>query len=158
MVTLSYLKFHPLSPFSSLIITTLLSNSKVLLEVGMLEFLELLLVHLGLLVIKVDNALDNLQTAFHVVHRLGEEGGEVVVLDLTEDAIVSGDLQLGALNFKLEFFDFCFEFGKFEIDHGSLAEVDGPLDKGRVWRKVIAVGLIFVLSCTLVAESSAQTI
>ena len=131
VATLSYLKFHPLSPFSSLI-TTLLSNSKVLPEVGMLEFLELLLVHLGLLVIEVDNALDNLQTAFHVVHRLGEEGGEVVVLDLTEDAIVSGDLQLGALNFKLEFFDFCFEFGKFEIDHGSLAEVDGPLDEGRV--------------------------
>ena len=72
----------------------------------MLEFLELLLVHLGLLVVNVDNALDNLKTVFHIVHRLGEERGEVVVLYLTENAIVSSDLQLGALNFKLKFFDF----------------------------------------------------
>ena len=131
---------HPFLPktsspltISSLIISTLLSNSKVLLEVGMLEFLELLLVHLGLLVVNVDNALDNLKTVFHIVHRLGEERGEVVVLHLTENLIVSGDLQLGALDFKLEFFDFRFEFGKFEVNHGSLAEVDGPLDEGRVW-------------------------
>ena len=68
MATLSYLKFHPLSPSYSLIITTLLSNSKVLLEVGMLELLELLLVHLGLLVVNVDDTLDDLKTVFHIVH------------------------------------------------------------------------------------------
>ena len=72
----------------------------------MLKFLELLLVHLGLLVVYVDNTLDDLKTVLHIVHRLGEERGEVVVLYLTENAIVSSDLQLGALDFKLEFFDF----------------------------------------------------
>ena len=106
MATLSYLNLHHHSPFSSLIITALLSNSKVLLEVCMLKFLELLLVHLGLLVVYVDNTLDDLKTVLHIVHRLGEERGEVVVLYLTENAIVSSDLQLGALDFKLEFFDF----------------------------------------------------
>ena len=134
MATLSYLKFHPLSPFSSLIITTLLSNSKVLLEVGMLEFLELLLVHLGLLVVLVDNTLEDLKTVLHIIHRLGEERGEVVVLHLTENAIVSSDLQLGALNFKLKFLDFFLKLSKFEVNDGSFTEVDRPLDEGRVWR------------------------
>ena len=66
---------HPFLPktsspltISSLIISTLLSNSKVLLEVGMLELLELLLVHLGLLVVYVDDTLDDLETVFHIVH------------------------------------------------------------------------------------------
>ena len=68
MATLSYLNLHHHSPFSSLIISTLLSNSKVLLEVGMLELLELLLVHLGLLVVNVDDTLDDLKTVFHIVH------------------------------------------------------------------------------------------
>ena len=68
MVTLSYLNLHHPSPFSSLIISTLLSNSKVLLEVGMLELLELLLVHLGLLVVNVDDTLDDMKTVFHIVH------------------------------------------------------------------------------------------
>lgn len=68
MATLSNLNLHHSSPFSSLIISTLLSNSKVLLEVGMLELLELLLVHLGLLVVNVDDTLDDLKTVFHIVH------------------------------------------------------------------------------------------
>ena len=68
MATLSNLNPYHSSPFSSLIISTLLSNSKVLLEVGMLELLELLLVHLGLLVVNVDDTLDDLKTVFHIVH------------------------------------------------------------------------------------------
>lgn len=68
MATLSNLNPYHSSPFSSLIISTLLSNSKVLLEVGMLELLELLLVHLGLLVVNVYDTLDDLKTVFHIVH------------------------------------------------------------------------------------------
>ena len=100
----------------------------------MLELLELLLVHLGLLVVCVDNTLEDLKTVLHIIHRLGEERGEVVVLHLTENAIVSSDLQLGALNFKLKFLDFFLKLSKFEVNDGSLTEVDRPFDEGRVWR------------------------
>ena len=98
----------------------------------MLELLELLLVHLGLLVILVDNTLDDLKTVLHIIHRLGEERGEVVVLHLTENAIISGDLQLGTLNSELKVCDFFLELSKFKVNDGSLTEVDRPFDEGRV--------------------------
>ena len=143
----SYLNLHHLSPsFSSLIIVGLvLDNADELLEVEAFELLEVLLVLLRLRSVKFDDAADNLNTGLHIIHRLGEERNEVVVLHLAENTVVAGDLQLGALNPKLKICDLGLELGELEVDDGGLAEVDRPLDEGRVWGQVVATGLFIPL-------------